>query len=160
MEKPNPIRLPYEMEKEAEMERLRKLQEQIENHRKNGTLVSSIIQFLKDFEAKVKEFNQYLLLFTPYPTISKPVKDSIRNRLRIVNEFYCTYSGSNPHNIVTECLEKNNTEAEELNIIYKRLGDLLTRLNNHILCISNKQVIFIPERKHKKEYNWDDYDST
>lgn len=155
MEKPTPIKLPQDLDKEIEMAHLRKLQERIENHRKNGTLISSVTTFLLEFETKIKEFNQYIALFIPYPTISQPVKDTIRNRLRSVNEFYFTYSGSNPHPIICECLEKNNTETQELEWLYKRLSDSLHILNNNILCISNKQVIFIPQRIHKREYDWD-----
>ena len=99
-------------------------------------------------------------MFIPYPTISQTIKDIIRNKLRTLNEFYFSYTGSNPHPIISECLKKDNTDVIELQVLYKRLGDLLNKLNNNTLCISNKQIIFAAQRKSKDEYNWNEYEWT
>ena len=88
MEKITPIRLPYDLEKEAEESHLRTIQERIATDRKNNTLVSSVIVFLQKFEVKIIEFNLYTQMFIPYPTISQTIKDIIRNKLRTLNEFY------------------------------------------------------------------------
>lgn len=158
---PSPIRLPYELEKEAEEARLQAIQERIANDRKNGTLVSSIIEFLKVFEIKIVEFNHYMQLYTPYPTISQMTKDTIRTKLRTLNDFYFSYSGSNPHPLISECMAKNTSDAEELHTLYKRLEKLITMLNNNVACISNKQILFIAKRKPKEEtYDWNEYDWT
>ena len=160
MEKITPIRLPYDLEKEAEESHLRTIQERIATDRKNNTLVSSVIVFLQKFEVKIIEFNLYTQMFIPYPTISQTIKDIIRNKLRTLNEFYFSYTGSNPHPIISECLKKDNTDVIELQVLYKRLGDLLNKLNNNTLCISNKQIIFAAQRKSKDEYNWNEYEWT
>jgi hypothetical protein len=160
MEQPDPIRLPYELEKEAEMARVRAIQDRIANHRKNGTLVSSIIEFLQQFEIKLAECNQYMQLFIPYPTISQMTKDNVRNKLRTLNDFYFSYSGSNPHPLICECLSQDTTEALQLDVLYKRLSNAITRLNNHVSCISNKQILFIAKRKQKEDSIWNEYDWT
>lgn len=74
---PRPIRLPCELEKEAEDSRLQAIQERIIHDRENGTLLSSIVAFLQTFEIKIVEFNHYIQLYIPYPTISQITKDTI-----------------------------------------------------------------------------------
>jgi hypothetical protein len=160
MEQPTPIRLPYELEKEAEEARLRALQEQIETRRTNGTLVSSVMEFLQMFEVKLTECNQYMQLFIPYPTISQMTKDNVRNKLRTLNDFYFSYTGSNPHLLICECMDQDTTEALQLHVLYKRLSDVTTRLNNNVACISNKQILFIAKRKPKDDSIWNEYDWT
>lgn len=161
MQKPSPIRLPHELEKEAEDSRLQAIQERIANDRKNGVLLTSMIEFLQRFEIKVVEFNHYMQLYIPYPTISQMTKDSVRNKLRALNDFYFSYSGSNPHPLICECMAYDTSDDSELHILYKRLGDLIARLNNNVLCISNKQILFIAKRKSKEEhYDWNEYDWT
>jgi hypothetical protein len=161
MEKPHPIRLPHELEKEAEDSRLQVIQERIVNDRKNVILLTIIIEFLKTFEIKIVEFNHYMQLYTPYPTISQMTKDNVRNKLRALNDFYFSYSGSNPHPLICECMEYSTLDAEKLHMLYKKLGDLVTKLNNNVSCISNKQILFIAKRKPKEEtYDWNEYDWT
>ena len=158
---PTPIRLPHELEKEAEDSRLQAIQERIVNDRKNGILLTSIIEFLQTFEIKIVEFNHYMQLYTPYPTISQMTKDNVRNKLRALNDFYFSYSGSNPHPLICECMEYSTLDAEKLHMLYKKLGDLVTKLNNNVSCISNKQILFIAKRKPKEEiYDWNEYDWT
>jgi hypothetical protein len=157
---PNPIRLPHELEKEAENSRLQAIQERIIHDRENGTLLSSIVAFLQTFEIKIVEFNHYIQLYTPYPTISQITKDTIRNKLRILNEFYCSYSGSNPHPLISECMEYNTSDAEILRMLYKRLEDLIVILNNNVSCTSNKQILFIAKRKPREDCLWNEYDWT
>jgi len=160
MEKPSPIRLPDDLEKEEEEMRRRTIQARIENDRKNGTLVHNVIEFLKSFEVKVIEFNQYLQLYMPYPTISQTIKDIIRNKLRKLNEFYYSYTGSNPHSLLCECMAVRSVEAQELHVLYTRLTELLNILNNNTLAISNKQIIFIAKRKSKENSDSNEYDWT
>jgi hypothetical protein len=161
MEKLHPIRLPDELEKEAEDSRLRMIEERIANARKGGILLISIIEFLQKFEVKISEFNHYMQLYTPYPTISQMTKDTIRNKLRILNEFYFSYSGSNPHPLISECMAYDTSDAAILRMLYKRLEDLIVTLNNNVSCTSNKQILFIAKRKPKEEtYDWNEYDWT
>ena len=157
---PTPIRLPHELEKEAEDSRLQVIQERMIHDRENGTLLSSILAFLQTFEIKIVEFNHYIQLYTPYPTISQITKDNIRNKLRALNDFYCSYSGSNPHPLICECMEYNTSDAETLHILYKKLEDLIARLNNNVSCISNKQILFVAKRKSKEDCLWNEYDWT
>jgi len=152
MEKPTPIKLPYEIEREAEITRLRNIEERIAQDRKNGTLVRSVITFLQQFEVKIIEFNLYVDMHIPYSTISRTIKDIIRNKLRILNEFYFSYTGSNPYPLITECMNKNSADVDELQKLYQKISDLLTKLNNNMICISNKQIIFVRERI--QEYDW------
>ena len=152
MEKPTPIKLPYEIEREAEITRLRNIEERIAQDRKNGTLVRSVITFFQQFEVKIIEFNLYVDMHIPYSTISRTIKDIIRNKLRILNEFYFSYTGSNPYPLITECMNKNSADVDELQKIYQKISDLLTKLNNNMICISNKQIIFVRERI--QEYDW------
>lgn len=155
MAKPTPIKLPCDLEREAEEERLQAIQERITKDRENDTLIQSLIAFLRTFEVKIIEFNQYINLYTPYPTISQTIKNIIRNKLRILNEFYFSYSGSNPHHIICECFKKDNADVKELQELYIRMGDILHRLNNNVLNISNKEVLFISKRPRKEEsYDW------
>ena len=160
MEQPCPIRLPSELEKEAEEQWLREIEERITHDRKNGTLVSSVLQFLRTFEVKVGECNYYMQMFTPYPTISQTTKDNVRNKLRTLNEFYFSYTGSNPHSLICECIAYGTADALELEILYKRLNDVITRLNNNVSCIYNKQILFVLRRKTKDEHEWNEYDWT
>lgn len=160
MEQPCPIRLPSELEKEAEEQWLHEIEERIIHDRKNGTLVSSVLQFLRTFEVKVGECNHYMQMYTPYPTISQITKDTVRNKLRILNEFYFSYTGSNPHALICECIAYGTADALELEVLYKRLNDVITRLNNNVSCISNKQILFVLRRKTKDEHEWNEYDWT
>ena len=160
MEQPGPIRLPSELEKEAEESRIRAIEERITNHRKNGTLVSSILEFLRTFEVKVGECNYYMQMYTPYPTISQMTKDTVRNKLRTLNEFYFSYTGSNPHLLICECMAQDTADALELEVLYKRLNDVITRLNNNVSCIYNKQILFVLRRKTKEDCVWNEYDWT
>lgn len=158
MEIPHPIKLPHELEKEAEEARIRTIEERVETHRKNGTLLSSIIEFLEQFEVKIVECNRYMQLYIPYPTISQTTKDNVRNKLRTLNDFYFSYTGSNPHHLICECLKNDTAEARALNDLYKQLSDLINRLNNNVLCISNKQIVYISKRKQKDDSIWNEYD--
>jgi hypothetical protein len=160
MEKPSPIKLPHELEKEAEEQRLHAIQQRIAHDRENGTLVSNVIEFLRMFELKIAEFNHYMQLYTPYPTISQTIKDGVRNKLRMLNDFYFSYTGSNPHLLICECLAHDDASALELRNLYNRLGDLLNKLNNNVLSISNKQILFIAKRRTKETYEWNEYDWT
>ena len=157
---PTPIRLPHELEKEAEDSRLRAIQERIIHDRENGTLLSNIVAFLQTFEIKIVEFNHYIQLYTPYPTISQITKDAIRNKLRALNDFYFSYSGSNPHPLISECMEYDISDAAILRMLYKRLENLIVTLNNNVSCTSNKQILFIAKRKPKETYDWNEYDWT
>jgi len=157
---PNPIRLPSELEKEAEETRLHVIEERITNHRKNGTLVSSVLEFLRMFEVKVGECNYYMQMFTPYPTISQTTKDNVRNKLRTLNDFYLSYTGSNPHPVICECIAYDTADALEVEVLYKRLNDVITRLNKNVSCIYNKQILFIVKRRPKEDCVWNEYDWT
>lgn len=157
---PNPIRLPSELEKEAEETRLHAIEERITNHRKNGTLVSSVLEFLRTFEVKVGECNYYMQMYTPYPTISQMTKDNVRNKLRTLNEFYFSYTGSNPHPVICECIAYDTADALEVEVLYKRLNDVITRLNNNVSCIYNKQILFVLRRKTRDDCVWNEYDWT
>ena len=162
MDKLTPIKLPHELEIEEEEARICAIHVRIQNDRENNTLVSNVLAFLRIFEAKVIEYNQYVQLHTPYPTISQTIKDILRNKLRVLNDFYFSYTYSNPHPLISECLlKKDDVNVPELKIVYDRIANLLTILNNNTLCISNKQVIFVARRKPKEsEYDWNEYDWT
>ena len=151
---PNPIRLPDELEKEEEDLQRRMIEERIINDRQNGTLLSSVLAFLHTFEVKVEECNRNMQLYTPYPTISQITKDNIRNKLRLLNEFYFSYTGSNPHPLISECIAQDSTDALKIKVLYNRLNDLLTILNNNLSCIYSKQILFIAKRKPKETYDW------
>jgi hypothetical protein len=157
---PNPIRLPSELEKEAEEKWLCEIEERITHDRKNGTLVSSVLEFLRTFEVKVGECNYYMQMFTPYPTISQITKDNVRNKLRTLNDFYLSYTGSNPHPVICECIAYHTADALEVEVLYKRLNDVITRLNNNVSCIYNKQILFVLRRKTKDDHEWNEYDWT
>ena len=152
MAKPDPIKLPHELEEEEKETRLRTIKERIEKDRENNELCVTLLVFLREFEAKVVEFNQFIQSYLPYPTISQTTKDHVRNRLRSVNEFYFSFTGSNPHALICECMTKDTTEALELDALHGRLAILLTRLNNNVACISNKKVLLF--HRQTKTYDW------
>ena len=155
MAKPEPIRLPIDLEREAEEERLLAIQRRIEVDRENGTLTASLIVFLRQFEEKVSQFIHYTNLHTPYPTVSQTIKDIIRDKLRVLNEFYYRFSGSNPNTIIAECLNQSSGDSRELKVLYNRLASLLKTLNENSVNIANKDVIFIRQPSQKeKTYTW------
>jgi hypothetical protein len=155
MDQLTPIKLPHDLEIEEEEARIRAIEERIQNDRENNTLVSNLLAFLLRFETKVIEYNQYIQLYTPYSTISQTIKDILRNKLRTLNEFYFSYTGSNPHPLIVECMEKDDADVPELKNVYNRLSILLSRLNNNTQCVANKQVIFVARQKPKEEeYDW------
>ena len=160
MEQPGPIRLPSELEKEAEEKWQRGIEERLAHDRKNGTLVSSVLEFLRTFEVKVGECNYYMQLYTPYPTISQITKDTVRNKLRTLNDFYLSYTGSNPHPVICECIAYDTADALEIEVLYRRLNDGITKLNNNVSCISNKQILFVLRRKTRDDSLWNEYDWT
>lgn len=153
MEKPNPIRLPYELEKEELEAKERAIKERIDKERADNTLFFHLIDFLKEFEEKTKVFNQYLQLYTPYPTISRTIKNVVRNKLRDLNEFYNSFSGSNPYSIIHEFDKKNDNHSIQLRLVYGRISTILNELNKNIACISDKQIIMNITEKHR-EFDW------
>ena len=155
MENLVPIKLPDVLEKEAEEARLQALQERIIKQREENTLFSEFMIFLKEFEQRINTFNLYIQQYTPYSTISKVIKDTIRNKLRELNEFYFSFTGSNPHPLICEFENKNDSKAEELHQLHKKLSDILGILNDNVACISGKQLIYARQTKEiYHTYDW------
>jgi len=154
MEKPAPIRLPEDIEKEELAAKEREIQDRLAQQRADNTLLVNLIKFLKEFEEKIIAFNIYILAYLPYPSISKTVKDIVRNKLRKINEFYHSFSGSNPHSIICELEEKNTTDSNELRTLHMRLSNVLGQLNDNVACISNKHVIMYHVNTSYKEFEW------
>lgn len=154
MEKPNPIKLPEEIEKEMAEKKQCELKEKIEKYRADGTLFINLMDFLAEFEKRVNTFNYYLQSYVPYPTISQTVKNIIRDKLRTVNEFYTSFTGSNPHPIIAEFDEKNDRNSAALRIVYARISISLEQLNKHIQSISEKKVIFYKSEPKHFTFEW------
>lgn len=154
MKKPDPIRLPEDLEKEEWEAKNRALKDRINKEREEHTLIFYLMDFLKEFEEMTKVFNRYLQLYTPYPTISRTIKNIIRNKLRDLNEFHVSFSGSNPYDLVIEFDKKNDKDSIKLRILYNRISSVLIELNKNIASISEKEVISTVHTQKDKEFDW------
>ena len=76
-------------------------------------------------------------------------------QLRELNEFYFSFTGSNPHPLICEFENKNDSKAEELHQLHKKLSDILGILNDNVACISGKQLIYARQTKEiYHTYDW------
>ena len=153
MEKPSPIKLPDALEQEAREEEHRMRNERIQQMREEGTLHLHLIDFLKEFEKKVNDFNYYTMMFLPYDTISRTVKGIIRDRLRILQDFYHGFNGVNPHALIIEVAEIGMPGSADIRAVYLRLSAALTSLNEHVANISEKRVVYHVQPA-SKEFDW------
>jgi hypothetical protein len=154
MEKPDPIKLPEDLEKEALIAKEREIKERIEKYRIEGTLFTHLIDFLEDFEKRITTFNHYLQVYIPYPTISRTVKNIVRDKLRTVNEFYNSFNGSNPYPIISEFDKKNDQQSVKLRLLYHRISGLIEQLNKYIQSVSEKSVVSYKSEPTYFTFDW------
>jgi hypothetical protein len=134
------IILPCELE-EREREEKEKEEKKREEKRKEIT-GERILSFLKTFREKIVQFNVFIELYTPYPTISQNYKNTIRNRIRDLKSFYYDFNETNPYFIISQFESQNDPISKEICIVYHIVSDLLEKMNEHIRVISEKKVIF------------------
>jgi hypothetical protein len=129
------IILPCELEqKEKEEKEKREKKKEITGER--------VLSFLKTFREKIVQFNVFIQLYTPYPTISQNYKNTIRNRIRDLKSFYYDFNETNPYFIISQFESYDDPTSKEICIVHDTVSELLEKMNEHIRVISEKKVIF------------------
>jgi hypothetical protein len=140
------ITLPCELEeKEKEKRRKERRQEEITGSR--------VLAFLKQFCEKIVQFNVFIQLYTPYPTISQNYKSTIRNKIRDLKSFYYDFNETNPYFIISQFQSQDDPISKEICTVHHAVSDLLEKMNEHIRVISEKKVIFT--HSSSPMYDWD-----
>jgi Na+-transporting NADH:ubiquinone oxidoreductase subunit NqrC len=134
------IILPCELEEKERKEKERK-EKNREEKRKEIT-GEQVLSFLKIFREKIVQFNVFIQLYTPYPTISQNYKNTIRNRIRDLKSFYYDFNETNPYFIISQFESQDNPISKEICIVHDTVSNLLAKMNEHIRVISEKKVIF------------------
>jgi hypothetical protein len=127
------IKLPCELE-EIEKEKEEKKKKEI-----TGT---QVLAFLKHFQDKIIQFNIFIELYTPYPTISQNYKNTIRNKIRDLKSFYYDFNETNPYFIISQFESQDDPISKEICTVHDTVSTLLEKMNEHIRVISEKKVIF------------------
>ena len=139
------IILPCELEeKEREKERERK--KEITGER--------VLDFLKIFREKIVQFNVFIQLYTPYPTISQNYKNTIRNKIRDLKSFYYDFNETNPYFVISQFESRDDPISKEICAVHHNISGLLEKMNEYIRTISEKSVIFT--HSSSPVYDWDE----
>jgi hypothetical protein len=121
------IKLPYDM----------MLEEQKEKQDK-----AYIFSFLIDFKEKINKFNRFLEFFTSYPTILQEHKHEIRNRIRQIKQDYYEFHQKFPQHNINMFEKQSDVLSKDICTIYSTITTLISIMNTHIQCISEKTVIY------------------
>jgi Na+-transporting NADH:ubiquinone oxidoreductase subunit NqrC len=131
------IILPCELE-----EREREREEKKKEEKKKEITGERVLSFLKLFREKILQFNVFIQLYTPYPTISQNYKNTIRNKIRDLKSFYYDFNETNPYFIISQFESQNDPISKEICTMHDTVSELLEKMNEHIRMISEKKVIF------------------
>jgi len=134
------IILPCELEEKEREEKEREEKRREENKKK--ITGEQVLSFLKKFREKIVQFNVFIQLYTPYPTISQNYKNTIRNRIRDLKSFYYDFNETNPYFIISQFESQDDPISKEICIVHHIVSDVLEKMNEHIRVISEKKVIF------------------
>jgi hypothetical protein len=143
------IILPCELE---EREREEKERKEKEREKKKEITGSRILDFLKQFREKIVQFNIFIELYTPYPTISQNYKNGIRNKIRDLKSFYYDFNETNPYFSISIFKSQDDPISKEICTVHHAISDLLEKMNEHIRVISEKKVIF--SHYSSPTYDW------
>lgn len=131
------IILPCELE-----EREREREEKKKEEKKKEITGERVLSFLKLFREKILQFNVFIQLYTPYPTISQNYKNTIRNKIRDLKSFYYDFNETNPYFIISQFESQDDPISKEICTMHDTVSELLEKMNEHIRMISEKKVIF------------------
>ena len=126
------LKWPCEWE-EIDKEQQRETREEIGRER--------VLSFLKRFRERILQFNVFIQLYTPYPTISQIYKNTIRDKIRDLKSFYYDFNKTNPQFVISHFESHDDPISKEVCTIYQTVSDLLDKMNEHINAISAKKVI-------------------
>ena len=129
------IILPCELEE-------REREEKEEKEKRKEITGERVLSFLKIFRERIVQFNVFIELYTPYPTISQNYKNTIRNRIRDLKSFYYDFNETNPYFIISQFESNDDPTSKEICIVHHTVSKLLEKMNEHIRVISEKKVIF------------------
>jgi hypothetical protein len=124
------IKLPHDLMLEEQKER---------KERKDKACVFS---FLIDFKEEIKNFNTFIEFHIPYPTILQEHKNDIRNRVRTIKQFYYEFYQQIPHHSITTYQSQTDATSKDICVLYAMITNLISTMNAHIQCISEKTVIY------------------
>jgi hypothetical protein len=141
------IILPCELE-EKEREEKEKRREK----RREEIIGTRILDFLKQFQIKIVEFNIFIELYTPYPTISQNYKNGIRDKLRDLKSFYYDFNETNLYFTISQFESQHDPISKEICTLHHAISALLEKMNEHIRVISEKKVIF--PHSYSPTYDW------
>jgi hypothetical protein len=130
------IILPCELEEKEQKEKEKR------EEKKKEITGERVLSFLKIFREKIVQFNVFIELYTPYPTISQNYKNTIRNRIRDLKSFYYDFNETNPYFIISQFESQDDPISKEICKVHHAVFDLLAKMNEHIRVISEKKVIF------------------
>jgi hypothetical protein len=132
------IILPCELEQKEKEEK----EEKEKREKKKEITSERVLSFLKTFREKIVQFNVFIQLYTPYPTISQNYKNTIRNRIRDLKSFYYDFNETNPYFIISQFESYDDPTSKEICTMHDTVSELLEKMNEHIRVISEKKVIF------------------
>lgn len=124
------IKLPYDMMLEEQKEK---------KERKNKARVFS---FLIDFKEEIKNFNTFIEFYIPYPTILQEHKNEIRNRIRDIKQLYYEFYQQLPQHSISIYQSQTDMTSKDICLLYSMITTLISTMNTHIQCISEKTVIY------------------
>lgn len=141
------IILPCELEEQKKKEKEKEKEK--EREQITGT---QILDFLKKFQERIIQFNIFIELYTPYPTISQNYKNGIRNKLRDLKSFYYDFTEISPYFAISHFESQDDPISKEICATHHAISVLLEKMNEHIRVISEKKVIF--PRSYSPMYDW------
>lgn len=128
------IKLPYDMMLEEQKERKERKDKARDKAR--------VFSFLIDFKEEIEKFNKFIEFYTPYSTILQEHKHEIRNRIRDIKQFYYEFYQQLPQHNITIYQSQTDTTSKDICMLYSTITTLISTMNTHIQCISEKTVIY------------------
>ena len=148
------IKLPYDMMLEEQREKELKKEQEIRKKKETlDQIAPHVLSYLINFKSKIIDFNVFIELYTPYPTISQEYKKTIRDRIRDLKQFYYEFSQEYPYCIFNEYKTREDEISQSIYSKYNEITSLLNTMNAHIQNISEKKV-FYSNSSSARSYNW------
>jgi hypothetical protein len=133
---------------------LEQIEKEKEEKKKREITGIQVLAFLKKFREKILQFNVFIELYTPYPTISQNYKNTIRDKIRDLKSFYYDFNETNPYFIISQFESQDDPISKEICAVHHTISTLLEKMNEHIRVISEKKVIFT--HSSPPVYDWDE----
>jgi hypothetical protein len=147
------ITLPDELD-EKEREQMEEKREEKREEKKREITGLVVLDFLKNFRIRIIQFNIFIELYTPYPTISQNYKNAIRDKIRDLKSFYYDFNETNPYFIISKFESHDDSISKEICTLHHTISGLLEKMNEHIRVISEKRVIFPYSSYSTPTYDW------